>query len=413
METIYSSAEEGQTSAYENFVNSFEGVGQEYLKNRFILSNFTTLIQGAAGTGKTSGVLNLVITLLEDCNYLGVVPSEGQVEGLGDSIATEDVYIKDEFFKKLGIDQIDHNLQSDVSTDRATEEQINQILKMDSLVEGENKFIIIDEFSLFTAAELELLSKYAKKHGIIVLLAGDFKQNKATVSRTYTEGNKTITTYTPHSTDDCVIFSTPELITSMRAANVAKQMNLIAMQSVMDPVYDTLTVDPTYSVDKINKDLTGKHVNLVYTDDSSGTLLAGEKIITPSKDNKNIFVEIDNILKRDTSKTSSLCIVAEEDKKEFYENHYQDDPRVTVLPKLNSQGQEFDYVVVDISDAGALFDNLSAYYTAAQRSRLATLIVSEKDSLFTSEHFDRGANAIKTDDQFISRMQEWFLKAFA
>jgi hypothetical protein len=101
-----------------------------------------------------------------------------------------------------------------------------------------------------------------------------------------------------------------------------------------------------------------------------------------------------------------LCIVAEEDKEELYRSHYQDDPRVTVLPKLDSQGQEFDYVVVDISDAGALFDNLSAYYTAAQRSKLATLIVSEKDSLFTSEHFDRGANAIKTDDQFIARMQE-------
>ena len=52
-----------------------------------------------------------------------------------------------------------------------------------------------------------------------------------------------------------------------------------------EEIYKELTT----SVDKINKDLTGKHVNLVYTDDSSGTLLAGEKIITPSKDNKNIF----------------------------------------------------------------------------------------------------------------------------
>lgn len=418
MLNIYQSAEEGQTSAYEAFADSFEGLNRDYLKNRFILSNFTSLIQGAAGTGKTSGVINLVITLLDDCAYLGIVPYEGQLDGLGKSLGIDpktssDIYVLKAFFEKLGIEEVEHNLQSDSSTDRASEEQLKQIAKAPILLEGEHKIIVLDEISLFTAAELELLSKYAVQHGIIVLSAGDFKQNKATVNRTYTnDKGESVTTITPHSIDDTLIFSAPELITSMRAANVAKQMNLTSIQVVMTPVYDKLAANPAYSTDQANADLRGKHVNLVYTNDNNGTLLAGEKIITPSSDNSNVYKEIENILKRDVEGKKTLCIITEDPNSPKYAQ-FKDDSRVKIKNPTDSQGREYDFVIVDIQNPGAMFENLSLYYTAAQRSKEGTLIVKPQDDLFVSEHFDRGANRIETDEQFISAMKDWFLKAFS
>jgi hypothetical protein len=85
-----------------------------------------------------------------------------------------------------------------------------------------------------------------------------------------------------------------------------------------------------------------------------------------------------------------------------------------------SQGQEYDYVVLDISkeDAGYssnTFMMLSSYYTAIERSRKATLIAHypKNKVQFADSEYSRGANAIETDSKFITDMMDFYNKAFS
>ena len=375
------------------------------------MSNFTSPIRGSAGTGKTGGVFALTASLLDNVEYVGLVPSKGQVKSLKDSTGAKTIFTKEQFFKKLGINNVDYIAELNVAA-TATEEQKELIGKASDIFSGEYKMIVLDEFSLFSSAELELISTYAKIHGIIVVSAGDFKQNKKTLKHEH-NGK-----YYVHSIDDCLTLNTPELLASLRASNVAKLMNATQLENVLLPVYDKLKENPTMSAAEISAELEAIRINFVYTRNEKGAVIAGEKLVHIDSNKSVLYDEIDRLLSTIPSDLEeSVCVIT--DDKEFY-SKYADDKRIVVMNTEESQGQEYDYVVLDISkeDAGYssnTFMMLSSYYTAIERSRKATLIAHypKNKVQFADSEYSRGANAIETDSKFIADMMDFYNKAFS
>jgi hypothetical protein len=403
------------------------------LQSRFILSNFTSPIRGSAGTGKTGGVFALTTSLLNNVECIGLVPSEGQKESLKTSTKAKIVYTKDEFFNKLGIKSTDHIIENNVSA-TATEEQKEIISKASSIFSKEHRVIVLDEFSLFSSGELELISTYAKTHGIIVVSAGDFKQNKKTLPHEYEyiQDGKTKHgyKYVVHSIDDCVVLNTPELLASLRASNVAKLMNATQLENILLPVYDKLKKNPTMTAAEISADLESMRINFVYTRDKSGAVVAGEKLINVDANRSLLHDEIDKLLETIPSDSKKVVCVITNDKS-FYDK-YNDDGRIEIRTSEESQGREYDYVILDINPepkkeleeseeskkdseySQNTFMMLSSYYTAIERSRKATLIAHypKNKVQFADSEYSRGANAIETDSKFIADMMDFYNKAF-
>lgn len=340
-----------------------------YLKSRSTLLNTLVVVLGAAGSGKTAGVSNILANLLDDYSIIVSAPETTQTDNLAKAVGREDVN------KISGKELIRTILGRDLTEDDYFE--VNGIFKLKSSVnikkinlfdKSTKNIIFLDEIGLYTAPEIELLTRWAHKNNVLLFFAGDRKQNK----RYITVDDEAKST----GIEDFIYLRTPELKVSLRPKNIAKADNLHEIQRVLDHIYDQYDENPEIGLitlsDILEKYFTSNpKIKLNYFT-KDGQFEGGEKVIKTNE----VKTELDSLLKR------GLKVAIITDHPDQYTEYI--DKVETIIDAKSVQGGEYDYVLIDknftrsSADGGiqSSFGQLSDLYTLTQRSTTGTLIVN-------------------------------------
>jgi dephospho-CoA kinase len=156
------------------------------------------IVPGGAGCGKTTAIATNASKMFADYDheYFCLAPEMEQAENLANAVG-EDIRHTDKatFFKNIFKIDLQHYRKNE-ATEHFELAEIPVI--NDNLFDKSKKLkiLFIDEVSLFTEAELKLISNYAVKNGIHVVGLGDPVQNSAKV---YTDESLTEAGETKHS----------------------------------------------------------------------------------------------------------------------------------------------------------------------------------------------------------------------
>lgn len=348
-----------------DFVNK---ILEQFLKQNNIDMNIlknATIISGIAGVGKT----DVVVRALQDNDSVWVSgPSDTQIDGLKKIIPHASTYGHTELFNTiLGSEQYSEILSEiKAATAKQSEEKNiyngkyistkkgNPILKLDKInfiTKDAPKQLVIDEITLFSNTEIQLLCEWANKTGTHIIFAGDVHQN----------GDKTIGF---NIVPDCTFaFRTPEMKISLRDSNIWKYRN---QQDIIEQIDEIIKFE--------NAERTKKYLNNFkfhyYLSDNKFT---GEIVVNSLDDNiiKNLNGSIAFI-----GNTSS----------ESYQKLKGTGKNIEVIDSVDKiQGREFDYVVSDIdltfnpvegyTEQYNLQTYLNNLYTIITRSRQGTILI--------------------------------------
>lgn len=206
------------------------------------------LTEGIPGSGKTKAVIAAVVKMLKatDPKIVSNVwsvhcadikgNSDSQAKTLHESIGVEGGKYFDPItfletispeYKQYpivdGVQQI-----PDTAYKFNAENELRSVAPISESIEGVPSLIIIDESTKLTALELDIIDDYAKRHGITVIIAGDYDQNGVTGSHKLSvngvTGDLTIST---NRTD---FPRSPKLGVSMRTDNVLLSDDLVFFQ---------------------------------------------------------------------------------------------------------------------------------------------------------------------------------------
>ena len=223
------------------------------------------LIEGIAGSGKTSSVFRQTVAMLRQFNpellkNVAVVHganSDSAVKIQGD-IGLDDknskTYGRTGFMKEISsewkeypIDPVSGDQLVPKSDYQVTSE--NEIKSSLGIKEGSShpSLIIIDEISKFSSYDFDLIDKFAKKYGITVLVAGDFDQSGVVGQHPINIKGKDLTWKVDLNRTNFI--RTPKLGVSMRTDNSLKTHNQQRLQAFMQNPNDQV-VDFEYFQDE-------------------------------------------------------------------------------------------------------------------------------------------------------------------
>lgn len=224
------------------------------------------LIEGIAGSGKTSSVFRQTVAmlrqfnpeLLKDVAVVHGANSDSAVKIQGD-IGLDDknskTYGRTEFMKEISsewkeypIDPVSGDQLVPKSDYQVTSE--NEIKSSLGIKESSShpSLIILDEVSKFSSYDFDLIDKFAKKYGITVLTAGDFDQSGVVGQHPINIKGKDLTWKVDLNRTNFI--RTPKLGVSMRTDNSLKTHNQQKLQAFMQNPNDQV-VDFEYFQDDI------------------------------------------------------------------------------------------------------------------------------------------------------------------
>lgn len=207
------------------------------------------LIEGIAGSGKTSSVFRQTIAmlrqfnpeLLKDVAIVHGANSDSAVKIQGD-IGLDDknskTYGRTEFMKEISsewkeypIDPVSGDQLVPKSDYQVTSE--NEIKSSLGIKESSShpSLIVLDEVSKFSSYDFDLIDKFAKKYGITVLTAGDFDQSGVVGQHPINIKGKDLTWKVDLNRTNFI--RTPKLGVSMRTDNSLKTHNQQRLQAFM------------------------------------------------------------------------------------------------------------------------------------------------------------------------------------
>lgn len=280
----------------------------DYLLNFLPVPRYSNsvLVEGIAGSGKTSAVFKQLVLLLKGTDLLkdvAIVHGANKdsaikiQESIGLDNKNSKTYGLSDFLKEISAEW--HELPIDPKTEAqivpknnyqiTDENEIISSLGIKS-VDKYPSLIIIDEVQKFNGYDFDLINKFAKKYGITVVVAGDFDQTGVIGKHPIQINNENITWNIELSRTNFV--RTPKLGVSMRTDNSVKTHNQQKLQAYMQ--------NPNNEV-----------IEFEYLEDETG--LYGDKVIQYEISNdkfsqddlnndkqsvvKNVQENIDNIIK--------------------------------------------------------------------------------------------------------------------
>lgn len=337
---------------------STNNIEMSTLKNALIIS-------GIAGVGKT----DVVIRGLQYSDSVWVSgPSDTQIDGLKKIIPHATTYGHAELFNAILGTQYSEILQE---VQQATAKKLQDknaqydgkyikvekqypILKLDKInfvTKDAPKQLVIDEITLFSNTEIQLLSEWASKTGTHLIFAGDTHQN----------GDKSVGFNI--DPDFTFAFRTPEMKISLRDSNIWKYKN---QQAIVDQIDE---MNRFWNAERSKKYL--KNFNFHYYLDNDK--FTGEIVVDKLNDNitKNLKGTIAFI-----GNTSS----------ENYQKLKGTGKDIEVFESVDKiQGKEFDYLISDIdlnfnpiegySDQYNLLTYLNNLYTIITRSKHGSILI--------------------------------------
>ena len=223
------------------------------------------LIEGIAGSGKTSSVFRQTVAMLRKFNP-ELLKDVAVVHGANSDSAVkiqEDIGLDDKNSKTYGRTEFMKEISSEwkeYPIDPVSGDQL--VPKSDYQVTSENEIksslgikessshpslIILDEVSKFSSYDFDLIDKFAKKYGITVLTAGDFDQSGVVGQHPINIKGKDLTWKVDLNRTNFI--RTPKLGVSMRTDNSLKTHNQQRLQAFMQNPNDQV-VDFEYFQDE-------------------------------------------------------------------------------------------------------------------------------------------------------------------
>lgn len=337
--------------------------------NNFVLEN-ASVISGRAGTGKTDVVIRFLIN--DDDTVWISGPSNTQIEALQKIAPKAIAHSKEELFIKILGNDVYKAILNELSTITKMREsgktdafngkyiQVDALkgdlgqtvkLKFDAITYASKDVpsqLVIDEITLFSAGEIQILSDWAKKNNVNLIFAGDKNQNGD-----YSIGD---------NIERMLKFETPEMTITLRDSNIWKYKNQDSILNLLD------TVDDKTDPDRLKNSMK----NLEFSYYQEGNKFTGELIT----DKFNDFNSLDGTIAYIGSTSTQTYQDLKNSGKSFE----------TFGSVEEIQGKEFDYVISDIDlkydydrktkEWFALRSYLKKLYTIISRSRKGTVIIN-------------------------------------
>lgn len=379
----------------EIFNQTLEYVKQKTGDPKPILYN-TVYIPGNAGAGKSRVVARSIVKYLKSNNIWLSAPKESQIITLFESTSKGVKMLNrknsesesSEFpilMEQLGIDQkvykealdvmSDENILSKIEkgefpqspnfmikeTNEAYVVEINPDKFGIKKIQNAPEVIVIDEATHLSNLELQILSQFARVNNSKLILLGDSKQ------KGWNGLGKNI------DREQCFTVRAPNLGISLRDDNVQHQFNLRTLEDLINQLSNLDEEDPGYKQQVATIKALLHNIQLkVYNQDE----INGEQILTSlTQPYVNKLHGTVGYVGRQPSATLDLL--------------KNSNLEVTVLPEVDIQGQEFDYVVIDkdfsipnkeTSDF-RLLDFLRDLYTMISRGRKGSIIIDPTGKL--------------------------------
>ena len=348
----------------------------------------TVFIEGVPGAGKTRAVVKTVYQMLKAVNpnvkTWTAGPRQKQSDNLADEIGAEHntSFTKETLFAKLGVspDYVNDaaNLSIVVSPSDIRHVEITGLDEREYSKDDLPSVLFIDEATHFTNGELQVISDFAAKNNVAVVMLGDTEQSGKSQLWRLKDGNDDVAVYNTFSTTFSI--SSPKLTVSMRASNTNKRDNLNNIRALIEPLRATKTdmsIAEKWS-------FIGNNLEVKYTQDESG--VHGEKVqgsldssdldlmLSTLKEGETIGFIYDNT-ESDTYKMLNSLPSEKKDKIEFFTED-------------SAQGSEAKYFIVDVdwskkrtmngetAEASIeVADFIKSLYTIATRSEEGTIII--------------------------------------
>ena len=420
--------------------NKFKAKADElkdrYLKDKSILDSFL-FVDGNSAVGKSSAISYTFRRMLEiefgnKVQFKGVARFGDRKQNLIDNLhLTEgDFKYLDDLIKELWpsqnipFDVNDENLfDTGLSTKGKIENEHRLKIKGDFVLNedkffngGDYKVLVFDEVTLANEAELQILNKWARDNGILIIGLGNLKQNAwQTRVKAYSEKGDTYTA-SNSCIEDCLVWSTPILKASLRTQNEGKRRNKDTIEAVITSLLDQSDAKPELSLEDLKYD--NHQIDLLYYQDTvdGKTEYYGEHFVTDDSILKD--------LQKKAEEGAKVLIVADDPNK--YSAYQSINPNIKVLDPNSAQGSEADYVFVDHDFSSRktiggkenplLF--FRDFYTMITRSKQATFIKIDGQDILNKwnikEHNEEIAKSkiqsVIENKEILDKFRAWRLK---
>jgi len=348
----------------------------KHIQNRSKLYNMY-IVPGSSGSGKSTGVIGTISAMLKDHpshQWITLSKSKIIANNLADNIADENVTAYDWDTFKSEVFGKDFGKYKENPEDGHFKLEDPIVSSKTALFDTSKniKILAVDEITLFTEAELDILSKWAKSRGILILALGDPLQNAAKVQIDRILANGTTRKESQNSgIEDCVYMSSPMLTASLRIINLAQKTNF---ENLYNRLYATYVESTKYGAWNIRQ-----YDNNINTDDLTIEFYENPSVIFGSKitDNSDLISEA-----RKKKVNNSVAIIYDESTENKYKN--LDEDGITLVPYNNMQGREFDYVFVDVdwkehsrlsNTYVSKYNAMRDFYTVTQRARIGGIVI--------------------------------------
>ena len=383
-------------SSNPKFINSMleELAGlTESGKKKPILWN-TSIVTGLGGAGKTQ-VIAKALSTSDNVWYSG--PSNTQVESLlkinpnGRSLNKQDLF--NEILEPGEYAKVTSEISSKKSGERInySSQHLGDFVTLKNVkykkVQNPPEKLIIDEITLFSSAEIQMLSEWAKLNNVDLLVLGDENQN----------GNQEAGYNI--DPDYNIAFRTPRLSISLRQANYWKYLNQKPLEKMLDSLRKADDKTAKILYDQYSKG-DFKNYQLHYYQENG--ILTGDKLVSSVSD-----IDIQSL-------NGTIGYVGEETD-ELYQRLKASGKNISkALTSENIQGQEFDYIVVNKDwkfdnpnrkgeNEFKLLQYLQDLYTTITRSRKGSIILDNglSDNISGSKQETYTTDAITLNPQSI------------
>lgn len=326
--------------------------------------------EGSPGTGKTDGVTSLTTAILnkfypkvtENVHIIHCIDGKGdnkqasQGERLKQKINVKgSAFTTEDYFKKIAIGHIPFVPGSTIDESQYQIIEDGEVVsKLELSANAEvPSLIIIDEGTNLTLYELDLLNRFAAEHDIMILMMGDFDQNKVEGFHPLKLGDTKI-----HGMIETIrpyFMTSPKLGLSLRTGNDIKNINLTNFQEYMHSDFS-------------------QPCPLMYYKDDTG--LYGDLITT----NDQVEEEIEHMLE---TVGDDKIIWAYDKEGTALQKKYKDNDKIVFVHDTEIQGREGKYYIVEsrpINNSYNPQSSLRSLYTGISRSKQASIcIVANSD----------------------------------
>ena len=370
---------------------------RDYIENMPTLNRFLAIL-GGDGTGKskivTRKALDMARALVKSTDIVATTAYDRRLQEMKSELDIESdnkLVLLSEIIKAVNGKDFapeDYEPNTHGHPSRLKKEVLEK-LKVDEFdklfrKDAKLKILVIDEGTFASEAELMAFTNLAEKASVFVLLNGDL--NQQTSMREYyvwdEKGNvvkgadgKPEVKISSTGLEDCKYAATPILSESVRVSNQGMRISRQLLRDAVNTAVRYSKENPSKPMNQIIEGVQNVDIALQYHETTSD--FAGVKILKTGIKPEDYITKFDNLTKS-SDKKPSVGIITDSDKYSAFASD-----NVEIIPPKAVQGQEYDYVIVDVDlskeEYGVLFNRLKSINTWISRGKRGVVLVDKSE----------------------------------